>query len=50
MLIKCIAACTHDSVIWSPFTVKDIEAIESVQRRFTKRLLGLSCLTYHERL
>ena len=40
----------HDSVIWSPFTVKDIEAIESVQRRFTKRLPGLSCFTYHERL
>jgi len=34
----------HDSVIWSPFTT------ESVQRRFTKRLPGLSCFTYHERL
>ena len=31
----------HDFVIWSPFTVKDIEAIESVQRRFTKRLVVL---------
>jgi len=40
----------HDSVIWSHFTVKDIEAIESVQRRLTKRLYGLSCFTYHERL
>ena len=40
----------HDSVIWFPFTVKDIDAIESVQRRFTKRLPGLSCFTYHERL
>jgi len=28
----------HDSLIWSPFTVHDIEAGESVQRRFTKRL------------
>jgi len=28
----------HDSVIWYPYTVKDIEAIETVQRRFTKRL------------
>ena len=28
----------------------DIDAIESVQRRFTKRLPGLSCFTYHERL
>ena len=40
----------HDSVISSAFTVKDIEAIESVQRRFTKRLPGLSYFTYHERL
>jgi len=30
----------HDSVVWSPYTVKDIDAVESVQRRFTKRLLG----------
>ena len=28
----------NDSIIWSSFTVKDTEAIESVQRRFTKRL------------
>jgi len=34
----------------SPFTVKDIETIESVQRRFTKRLPGLNCLSYAERL
>jgi len=26
----------QDSVIWSPFTVHDIEAVESVQRRFSK--------------
>jgi len=37
----------RDSVTWSPFTVKDIEAIESIQRRFTKQLPGLSCFTYH---
>jgi len=30
--------------IWSPYTVKDIKAIESVQRRFTKRLPGLNNL------
>jgi len=29
-----------DSVVWSPYTVKDIDAVESVQRRFTKRLPG----------
>jgi len=28
----------HNSVIWSPYTARDIDAVESVQRRFTKRL------------
>ena len=28
----------YNSVIWSPSTMKDISALESVQRRFTKRL------------
>jgi len=40
----------HDSVIWSPYTVKDIEVIETVQRRFTKRLPKFSALPYTERL
>ena len=40
----------HDSVVWSPYTVKDIDAVESVQRRFTKRLPGYNFLAYSERL
>ena len=40
----------HNSVIWSPYTVKDLDAIEAVQRRFTKRLLNFSTLPYAERL
>jgi len=40
----------HDSVIWSRFTVHDIEAVESVQRRFTKRLPALNSLSYPDRL
>jgi len=43
----------HDSVIWFPsfpYTVKDIELIQSVQRRFTKRLPGFNILPYAERL
>lgn len=37
----------QNSVIWSPYTARDIDAVESVQRRFTKRLPTLieSCLT-----
>ena len=40
----------YASPIWSPHTLKDITAIESVQRRFTKRLTGLFDLNYHDRL
>jgi len=40
----------HGSVVWSPYTVKDIDNIESVQRRFTKQLPGFGSLTYVERL
>ena len=58
---KCRPTCTcisyicptlveHDSVIWSPYTVKVIEHIESVQRRFTKRLPGFGTLPYADRL
>jgi hypothetical protein len=36
--------------IWSPFFVKDIDLIERVQRRFTKRIPGLSNLSYEQRL
>jgi hypothetical protein len=35
---------------WSPWLVKDIEAIESVQRRFTKEVYGLEHLDYNARL
>ena len=40
----------HHSVIWSPYTIKDIEAIECIQRRFTKNLPGLRSYSYPERL
>jgi len=40
----------HDPVVSSPYTVKDIDTVESVQRRFTKRLPGYNSLAYSERL
>ena len=40
----------YNSVVWSPDTVKDIAAIESSQRRFTKRLPGLRSYSYQHRL
>jgi len=38
------------SSVWSPHYAKDIKLIESVQRKFTKRLSGLWGVSYTERL
>jgi len=38
------------SVPWNPMLEKDIETLEEVQRRFTKRIPGLQDLTYCQRL
>jgi len=40
----------YNSIIWSPSTARDTDAVESVQRRFTKRLPTLKNLSYRERL
>ena len=40
----------YNSVTWSPYLKQDIEAIERVQRCFTKRLPGLNKHSYCERL
>jgi len=40
----------YNSVVWSLCYKQDIEAIERVQRRFSKRLPGLKNLSYEERL
>ena len=40
----------HNTVVWSPYTIKNIETIERVQRRFTKKLPGLRKFSYDERL
>jgi len=40
----------YNSVVWSPYLKQDINSIESVQRRFTKRLPGLGKYTYSKRL
>jgi len=38
------------SVVWKRSLIKDIDAIEAVQRMFTKRLPGMKHLTCHQRL
>jgi len=40
----------YNSIIWLPSTPRDIDAVESEQRRFTKRLPTLKNLSYRERL
>jgi hypothetical protein len=40
----------YASPVWSPSLVKDINLVESVQRRFTKYLPGLSGKSYEDRL
>ena len=40
----------YASCIWSPHHMLKIKQIESVQRKFTKRLPGYSTLSYEERL
>jgi len=37
----------HNSVIWSPYTARDIDAVESVQRRVTKHHLPTLIETCH---
>ena len=36
--------------VWNPYLIQDIVTLESVQRRFTKRIPGLESLSYEERL
>ena len=38
------------SSVWNPYLAKDIKLVESVQRRFTKRMPGMRSLSYRERL
>ena len=40
----------YSSVVWNPHCIIDIQNIENVQRRFTKRLLFKSGMSYDERL
>ena len=40
----------HNSEIWSPLYIQDIDRIEGIQRKFTKRIKGLFHKSYNERL
>ena len=40
----------YNSPVWSPTLKKDVICIEAVPRKFTKRIPGMSGLSYHSRL
>ena len=40
----------YNSIVWSPQSKQDIECIERVQRRYTKRLPELKTYSYESRL
>ncbi len=40
----------YNTIVWSPCLIYLIELLESVQRKFTKRIPSISKLTYAERL
>ena len=40
----------YSSSLWSPYLIKDITAIEGIQRSFTNRIDGMQNLNYNERL
>ncbi len=40
----------YANTVWKPYKVKDIDIIEKVQRRATKKLPGFKDLSYEERL
>ena len=40
----------YGNVVWSPYLSKHINSLENVQRRFTKRIIGLSDKDYETRL
>ena len=46
--VRLILECT--STIWSPYLVKDIKLVESVQKRFTKRLPNTNHISHADRL
>ena len=40
----------YGNAVWCPYMRKHIDLIEGVQKRFTKRIIGMSSLDYEQRL
>ena len=39
----------YNSTVWSPYLLKDVRVVETVQRRFTKRIKNYNNYTYKQR-
>ena len=37
-------------MVWNPYLIKDIKAVEKVQERFTKKLPGMKNMNYYKGL
>ena len=48
--IFIISKIEYAAPLWMPYLKKDIEKLESLQRTFTSKIIGLEELNYHERL
>ena len=48
--IYVLPILAYGSPLWSPFLKRDIDAVEAIQRVFTKRIYGLKNLPYNDRL
>ena len=40
----------YGSQLWSPFLIKHITQLEKIQRSFTKHIIGMNDMSYHEQL
>ena len=40
----------YGNAAWAPYKFKDIDDLESIQRYYTKRIIGCSKLTYEQGL
>ena len=54
MLTLCksivLSRLDYGSQLWSPFLIKHITQLEKIQRSFTKHIIGINDMRYHERL
>lgn len=49
-VVYCRPLLEYNTCIWSPYLLQYINMVENVQRRFTKRIPGLSDMSYRQRL